>query len=82
MPKSNWARELISMIIENGDKIVVSEAVKNELIGLGFSRYDIENLFFPYRHIIILVYSTKKQFGKAKDVSKREVFLYLMLCML
>ncbi|MEK6792501.1 MAG: PIN domain-containing protein [Nanoarchaeota archaeon] len=71
LKKGDFAKNLISEIVENGDKIVVSEVIKNELIGLKFSHYDIENLFFPYRKIIILVYSTKKQFGKAKDISKK-----------
>ena len=71
LKKGDFAKKLISKIVENGDKIIVSEVIKNELIGLKFSHYDVENLFFPYGRIIIIVYSTKKQFGKAKDISKK-----------
>lgn len=70
-PKSNRAKALVSKIIKDKDKIFISEVVKNELIGFGFSRYDIDSLFLPLQKIIVFIYSTKKQFGKAKDISKK-----------
>ncbi len=70
-PKSDRAKALIAKIIENKDIIIVSEAVKNELVGFGFSKYDIDSLFFPLQKVVFFVYSTKKQFGKAKDLSKK-----------
>lgn len=71
LPKGNWTKELIKNIIKNGDKIMVSEAIKNELLSMRYSKYDIENKFFSLKHIIKSVYSTKKQFGKARDLSKK-----------
>jgi predicted nucleic acid-binding protein len=69
-PKGEWAKKLVDKIIAEKSKIIVSEVVKNELITLGYSRYDVEELFFPFRYIIDFVYSNKKQFGRAKDLSK------------
>ena len=71
LPKSDLARNLIAKIISENDKIIVSEVIKNEMVELGFSHYEIDNVFLPWQRIIILVYSTKKQFGKAKDISKK-----------
>jgi len=77
LPKGTWAKELIEKIIKNKDKIVLSEVIKNELIGLGYSRYELESIFFPFQKILISVYSNKKQFGKAKDLSdKRNIPLF------
>ena len=71
LPKGKFAKELIKKISNEKCKIVVSEVVKNEMVELGYSRYEIESLFEPLKHILIFVYSTKKQFGKAKDLSKK-----------
>lgn len=71
LPKSDLVKKLVVRIMEEGDSIIVSEVVKNEMLGLGYSRYDIDNSFFPWREIIFFVYSTKRQFGKAKDLSKK-----------
>src|SRR3989344_9066152 len=70
-PKGKSATELIRKIIRENESIICSEAVKNEMIALGYSMYEIDDLFFQYRKIIIFVYSNKKQFGKAKDLSKK-----------
>lgn len=37
----------------------------------GYSKYEIEYLFFPFRKNLIYVFSNKKQFGKAKDLFKK-----------
>jgi predicted nucleic acid-binding protein len=71
MPKSTWAKELVRTVIENEDKILLSEWIMNEMIELGMSKHDIEEKFNSLRNILIIVYSTKKQFGKAKDLSKK-----------
>ena len=77
LPKGTWAKELIEKIIKDNDKLVLSEVIKNELIGLGYSRYELESVFFPFQKILISVYSDKKQFGKAKDLSnKRNIPLF------
>ena len=74
MPKSEWARKLVSKIISEYSKIIISEAIKNELIGLGYSKYEIETLFRLFQNNIIEVYTNKKQYGKAKDLkNKRKV---------
>lgn len=75
--KGTWAKELFEKIIKNNGKIVLSEVIKNEMIGLGYSRYELESVFFPFQKILISVYSNKKQFSKAKDLSdKRDIPLF------
>ena len=74
MPKSEWARKLVMKIINKKDKILISGAVKNELIGVCYSKYEIETLFRPFQNYILEVYTSKKQYGKAKDLkNKRKV---------
>ena len=71
LPKGKFVKELIKKILNNNDKIICSEVIKNEMLELGFLRYEIDFLFFPLRKILVYVYSNKKQFGKAKDLSKK-----------
>ncbi len=69
--KGTWAKMLIEKIINDNGKIVLSEVVKNEMIALGYSRYEIEELFKLFQNILINVYSTERQFRRAKDLSKK-----------
>lgn len=69
--KGTWAKMLIGKIINDNSKIILSEVVKNEMIALGYSRYEIEDLFKPFQRIIVNIYSTRRQFGLAKDLSKK-----------
>lgn len=72
--KGEWAHKLIINIINNDDKIVYSDNVITELRVLGFSIYEINEMFKPLRHILIYARSTEKQFGKAKDLAlKRNI---------
>ncbi len=74
LPKGEWANKLIDKIIAEDKRIIYSDAVKDELIDLGYSINEVEKLFEPLNRILIFVESTKKQFGKAKDLSaKRSV---------
>lgn len=76
LPKGEWANKLINKIISEDSKIIFSEAIKDELIDLGYSN-EIEKLLEPLNKILIFVEATKKQFGKAKDLSaKRNVPLF------
>lgn len=77
MPKSEWARKLVRKIISEKNKILISEAVKNELMGLSYSRYEIEMLFGPFRNNIVEIYTNKKQYGKAKDLKKKRKIPFL-----
>lgn len=71
LPKTKLAKELIKKIVKEKGKIVYSEVVKNEMLSLGYSRYDIDSMFLPIQTILIYANSTRKQFGKAKDLSKK-----------
>lgn len=77
LPKGEWANKLINKIISEDNKIVYSDAVKDEIIDLGYSIGEIEKLLEPLNRVLIFVEATKKQFGKAKDLSaKRNVPLF------
>lgn len=68
LPKGKFAKELIKKIVNENWKIIISEAVKNELVDIGYSKYEIEELFKPFQKNLIEVYTSKKQYGKAKDI--------------
>ena len=77
LPKGEWANKLINKIISEDNKIAYSDAVKDEIVDLGYSIGEVENLLEPLNRILIFVEATKKQFGKAKDLSaKRSVPLF------
>ena len=71
LPKGEWANKLINKIISEDNKIAYSDAVKDEIVDLGYSIGEVENLLEPLNRILIFVEATKKQFGKAKDLSAR-----------
>ena len=71
MPKGEWATRLIHKIAQNNAQIVVSDVIKNEMVGLGYSKYEIEEIFSNLRKIITYVHSTEKQFKRARDLSKK-----------
>lgn len=76
-PKSDWAKKLVERILIEKGIIIVSEAVKNELVGLGYSKYEIEIMFRPFQSIIQEVYTDKKQYGKAKDLKNKRKIPFL-----
>ena len=74
LPKSTWARRLISKIISKNDKIVYSDLTVIELGEAGYSNYDLEELFKSLALVLIFVEATDKQLGRSKDLSlKRKV---------
>ena len=77
LPKGMFAEKLVNKIIVEDERIVYSEAIKDELSDLGYSTNEIEELFEPLGKVLIFSEVTKKQFGKAKDLSaKRNVPLF------
>ena len=77
LPKGKFAEKLISRIISEDKRIVYSDAVKDELLDIGYNYNEIEELFIPLIKVLIFVESTKKQFGKSKDIStKRNLPLF------
>lgn len=74
LPKGDFVERLINKIVEEDNKIVYSDAVKDEMIKLGYNEQEAENLLEPLKACLVFVEFTKKQFGKAKDLSvKRDV---------
>ena len=74
LPKGDFAQNLIDKIIKEDSKIVYSDAVKDEIMSLGYSRQEAKNLLEPLKDCLVFVEFNKKQFGKAKDLSaKRDI---------
>ena len=74
LPKGRWAQELVKRIVMEESKIVYSDNVLIELNVLGYSYYEINQMFKILRPILIYVESNLKQVGKAKDLAlKRDI---------
>ena len=73
-PKSDLAQELINKIIKDNNRIIISDNLYHELFTLGYSHQEIKDKFMDFRKILIFVNSTKKEIGKARDLSfKRKI---------
>ena len=74
LPKSELAHKLLNKITRNSDKILYSDVILFELNVLGYSSYEVNDLFESIRPLLIFVESTEKQMRKAKDLAlKRNV---------
>lgn len=74
LPKGKWAHELLNKVVKEDNKILYSDLNLIELGMAGYSVFEIEEMFRPLRLILIMVESTEKQQGKARDLSaKRDV---------
>jgi len=74
LPKGRWANELLNKIVKEDNKIIYSDNSLIELKLIGYPIFDIKNIFKPFKPILIFVESTKKEIGKAKDLSlKRNI---------
>ena len=77
LPKGDFAAELINRIVIGGSRIVYSDALLDELMDLGYIEQEIDVFHEPLKKILVFVESTKKQYGKAKDLSaKRNLPLF------
>ena len=64
----------ITKIIQNNNKVLFSNNNFFELITLGYTKYEINSFLNPFRKSIYYVWSTEKQFRKAKDLAlKRNI---------
>ncbi len=64
----------VKKIIENNDKILLSDVNYKELNKIGYSRYDIKELLLPIRKSVGFIISTGKQIGRARDLAvKRDI---------
>ena len=64
----------INKIVKEDNKIIYSDNSLIELKLIGYPIFDIKNMFKPFKPILIFVESTKKEIGKAKDLSlKRNI---------
>ena len=70
--KSKWVHTLIAKIVGENKNIVYSNVVIDELKELGYTEYELENLFEPLKPILIYAESTNKQHGKAKDLAQKQ----------
>ena len=68
MPKSDWAKELVKKINSKGDDILFSDNNMIELVQLGYSEFEIDELFKRLENNVIHVEATERQIGIAKDL--------------
>lgn len=74
LPKGEWAYELLKKITRTDAKVVYSDHNLFELRLVGYSSYEISDMFKPLRLILIFVGSTEKERRKARDLaSKRKI---------
>ncbi len=74
MPKGRWAHELLNKITKIDAKAVYSDYNIFELGLIGYSPNEITEMFKPLKPILLLVESTEKEVGKAKDLGiKRNI---------
>jgi len=73
-PKGENVKKLITKIIQNNNRVLFSNNNFFELITLGYTKYEINSFLNPFRKSIYYVWSTEKQFRKAKDLAlKRNI---------
>ena len=68
-PKGTWAQKLLNKIIGENGKIIYSEVTLLELGVVGYSTYDIAELFRPLQRILEFVESSEKQMNRANDLA-------------
>lgn len=71
LPKGEWAARLMGQIVKNDGKIVYSDAILTELGTADYSSFEIEELFKPFRPLLMFIPATMKQPGKAKDLAAK-----------
>ncbi len=72
--KYTYIRQLLEKITHCDDAIIYSKIVINELISLGYTRYELNALFTSYQPFLIYVWYTRQHAGKAKDLAfKRKI---------
>ncbi len=71
IPKGEWARRLLRKIIENDERIVVSDHNLTEMNAIGYPVWEIDRLFKPLRPILVFVEASRKEIGKAKDLAQK-----------
>jgi len=71
MPKSSYAKELLELCVKQQCTISISRVVFDEMQTLGYSVFDLDELFKPLRCLLVFLEPTERQFGKAKDLSAK-----------
>lgn len=71
LPKGEWANKLLIKIIKNNELIIISDLTLAELTAVGYPQWELKKLFRPLKSLLLYVESTKKEIGKAKDLSKK-----------
>ncbi len=74
LAKGDFAAKFISLVIDRDEKIIYSDAVKDEIAKYGFTFWEVERLFERFSKILVYVESDNRQFKRAKDLAaKRKV---------
>ena len=69
--KGELVNKLLNKIINENDKILYSDINLIELKALGYSAYELKDMFKELKAILFFVESTNYQIGKAKDISAK-----------
>ncbi len=73
-PKGELIQQLIQKIIRDDEIIMYSDVNLLELRNVGYSEYEIEELFRPLKPVLMFAESTEKQRRRAGEIaSQREI---------
>jgi predicted nucleic acid-binding protein len=71
LKKGKHAEKLLEKVIHDTDKIIITDLIYKELRDFGYLTSEIKRLFYPLTKTLLYVDLTRKQMGKAKDISKK-----------
>ena len=71
LPRGNYAKACIGKIIQENEKILVTNIIVKELIQYGYSPEEIQHKFSYLRRILLYKVAERKELGKAKDIAKK-----------
>ena len=70
LPKCQLAQKLLDKIVEENDNVIYSDVHFTELKKLGYTYFEIKRLFYPFKHVLLLV-SSNKFVGKSRNIAKK-----------
>jgi len=69
--KTTLAFGLLSKIIQENNRIIVSDVIVLELMAADYSRQEIDTFLNPLRAVLTFVEATKRQLRRAKDLAEK-----------
>ena len=71
LPKGRLVHELLNKITRTDAKVIYSDHNIFELVSVGYSPYEINDMFKPLKLILIFIEATEKEIRKAKDLATK-----------